>query len=77
LEIFIKANGAITQKWEMDHILGKMEIPMWEVLFLIKDKEKETINGEKEKNYAVGGKITSLMEILLILLMETPMSSKF
>lgn len=43
-------------------ILGKTEIPMLEDLFQIKNKEKETINGDKAKNYLVGGKTISSME---------------
>lgn len=76
-EIFTEVNGAIIQKWEMENILGKTEISMWDVLFQIKYKEKEPFNGERVRNYVVGGKITNSMVILVILLKETPMSWRF
>jgi len=77
LEIYTKVSGVTTQKWVMAHTLGKAGTLMKEDLFQIKGKEKDIINGEKDKSYLVGGKIINSMETSYTLYREKPMNWSF
>lgn len=55
---YTKENGAITLKWEMENMFGKMEILIKADSFQIKGKAKEHIIGVREINWKVGGETT-------------------